>query len=375
MSETKERQIVKINKKHGGKEFRSFFHFVGKVKHVRKRDEGSNSWVDVPFVEEGISEKNMKPYKKLQLIVETAPTNELKVELFGMEQDYVYPFSSKHQQVAKVGWSDRYNKEKYPDETYHLISKPDWDKIDEYAKVLEKDVWVEVKGHYEPQEFTSEDGKQSLFVRRVINELKIVHDGQEIKQGRDKITYVTDFANPEFTEVNYFSMQVGIRSTYQDENTGDTKVNGVYLMYGKDRSEPVDVELMVYQKETPKGKRSLADAFATLEYGDFIEVFGRDNNRAEFEYRPVEVIVEDDPFADIDESQKQIRYERVALGTKKGLEITGVVAGTLIRNFLTEEEMTKSAQVTTESPFEQNNEDPFAQYSKPLDVNDDDLPF
>lgn len=357
---------VKVNKNHGGKEFRSFFQIVGQVKHVRKKNEITDSWDDQPIYE-ATKSRSERPMRKVQFNVETAMSNELKVELFGMEQESVWPFSSKHRKASKVAWADRNNKEKYPDDTYHLID-PDWDKAEKIKGEVEAGKWVEVKGHYEPNEFTNDDGDLFKNVRRVIDSVTVIENGQELKIGKDKINYVCDFNSPDFKEVNYFNMQVGIRSTYEDEKIGVTKVNGVILTYGKERSEPKDVELVVYQQEAEEGKKSLADAFASLEELDFIEVTGQDNNRATFAYVPVEEkLDESDPFADVDQSNKQVRMERVTNGAKKGLEVTGYVAGTLIRGFLTEQEISKTITTTTN--------DPFSDDGKPIDISDDDLPF
>ncbi|MFB5759005.1 hypothetical protein [Paenibacillus medicaginis] len=359
---------VKTNKNHGGKEFKGYFHFVGKLNPVRKKDEVTDNWEDQPIYEETKS-RSGKPMRKVHFNVETAEGNELKIELFGMEQAFVWPYSSTHNKAHKIVWSDRHNKEKFPDDTYHLID-PDWDKAEKVGQEVSSDKWVEVRGHYEPNEFTTDDGKEFKNVRRVFDSVTVIEDGQEIKLNKkEKLNYVCDFKSPDFKEVNRFNMQIGIRSTYADEAKGETRVNGVFLAYGKDRSEPKDVELVVYQTETTEGKKSLADAFASLEALDFIEVVGVDNNRATFAEVPVEDNVsDDDPFADVDESNKQIRYERVVNGSKKGLEITGYVTGTLIRKFLTEEEISKSIQTTNEDPFSGSSEDPFT-------FDEDDLPF
>ena len=121
--------------------------------------------------------------------------------------------------------------------------------------------WVEVRGQYQFDTFSPEDGEEKVFMKRIISSVRPIRDGlivnddgttQTVKHNGEEFDYVTDFNDPNFREVNYFSMQIGIRSTYQEEN-GDTKVNAVFLDYGKERSEPKDVELIVYQK-APEGK-------------------------------------------------------------------------------------------------------------------------
>lgn len=360
---------IEVNKDHGGKEFKSSFRFIGKVGKVSKKDQETDSWVKLPIYQQTTT-RTGKPRRVLKFEVETALSNRLRVELSGMEQQYAYPYSSTHKKSVKVAWADRNDKSKFPDNTYHAI-ETDWDKTERLGQLVNDGDWVEVRGQYQFDTFTPDDSnEEKVFLKRVIGSIRPIKDGlivnedgttQTVKHDGEEFDYVTDFNDPNFREVNYFSMQIGIRSTYQDEETGDTKVNASFLDYGKERSEPKDVDLIVYQKETSEGKKSMADAFASLNMGDFIEVVGQDNNRATFSYVDVvEELPSDDPFADVDDTEKVVRKERVTNGDKKGLEILRYVQGSLMRGFLTEEELRKTAEVTTDNPFENSDEDPFA---------------
>jgi hypothetical protein len=387
-----EKSLVKINKKHGGKEFSSFFRFIGQVKPVRKLNNKTGSWEEQPLFQETLTRTN-RPRRVLQFNVETAKSNELKVELNGMEQEYVYAYSSKHKQNIKLKWEDRHNKERWKDQneqvnnidnTYHLLL-PDWDKTYEFSQKVNIGDWVEVTGHYEPNEFPDSEGNERTVVKRIIDNIRLIKNGKvlgdngeerPIKLDGKEIKYVEDFNSPDFVEVNYFTMQIGIRSTYQDENTRDTKVNAVFLTYGKERSNPYDIELTVPYKEPSEGKTALADAFATLERGDFIQVEGIDNNRVEFVAVEVEENLDlDDPFVNVEE--KTVRTKWVVSGDKKGLEITSYVKGTLMKSFLTEQEITKEEKKNNENPFESNSEekDPFNDDDRLEDFTDDELPF
>jgi hypothetical protein len=379
MANDKEKKYeIKVNKKHGGKEFRSYFRFLGQVKPIRKKEEGSENWVDQPLYEQKKTRTD-KWRRVLQFEIETAKGNGLRLELAGMEQEFVYPYSSKHKKSIKVKWANKEDKTKWKDEngkvptkeiddSYHAIAT-EWDKAKSFAEMVKAGDWVEIKGYYDPNEFKTDEGEDRNTLKRIITSITPIVDGKLQVEGEEpkavfhegkEITYVTDFSSPDFKEVNYFSMQIGIRSTYQDETTKDTKVNGTLLTYGKDRSEPKDVELMVYYKEPEKGK-SLAEAFASLEQRDFIEATGQDNNRATYTYVEIEEeIPDDDPFADVDDTQKVKRKQRVTNGEKKGLEVTGYVAGSIMRGLLTEEEMRKTVETTSEAPFDTDSEsDPF----------------
>ena len=88
----------------------------------------------------------------------------------------------------------------------------------------------------------------------------------------------------------------------------------------------------------------------------------------------VEELASDDPFADVDETEKVTRKERVTNGDKRGLEITSYVQGSLMRELLTEEEFKKTAELTSENPFE-TSEDPFSQADNDPFGSDDADPF
>jgi hypothetical protein len=351
-----EKSSVKINKKHGGKEFYNYFRFIGQVKKFKKKED--DNWVEQPFFEQGITKTN-KARRVLQFVIETAKGNELKIENNGMERDFAYAYSSTEKKSHRLNWSDRNDKNKYPNETYHLLP-PEWDLVEQLALTLSEGSWVEVKGKYEFDTMTGENSQEINLVKRMVTEINPIVDGQEVRVGQDKFNYVTDFNSSDFKEVNTFRMQIGIRSTYQNESDKNTKVNGVYLAYGKECSAPKNVDLMVFYSEPEEGKAALADAFARLNRLDFVEIQGIDNNRVEYTYVPVEE-TSDNPFDDVDEQNKTVKMQRATSGSRKGLEILSYVQGTYIKDLLTEEEITQIEQT-------QNNDNP-------LVVDLDDLPF
>jgi hypothetical protein len=444
----KNRTTIKLNKKHEGKEFRNEFRFIGLVKPVRKKEQDSDNWFDVPFYQNTVTQTK-KDRRVLQFNIETAYRNELKVELAGMEKELAYVYSSKHRKSASVDWDSRLDKTAYPDETYHYIQQ-EWDKTESIGNLLVEGMWADVRGHYEFDTFKNDEGEEFKTVKRFIDQVYPLKNGEVVIKGlkkddtfraydaaengnylgmgkaddtglatikvgwlnpeggtlfvckvdgesegkrtpvvyneavaeTDRITvrnnitndiqligedgkkkyvpYVRDFRSAEFFEVNTFEMQIGIKSTYQDEQTKDTKVNAVYLDYGKEKSIPKDVELLVYYKEAEEGKKPFADAFGRLNRLDFLVVEGVDNNRAEFAMVEVSESEDDNPFEDVGE--KTTSYEQVTAGTKKGLEIIKYIGGTYKKELLSEEDITLD---------QKDNDDPFAQ----VDISDDDLPF
>ena len=325
---------LRINKKNQCKEFYSYFHFVGQVKrHVK----GAGDNAEIKPIYETTTTKTGKPRRVLQFDVLTNKYNKLKVELGGMEFESVTLYSSNAKKSYRIPWRDRHDKSKYPDPTYTIIGGTDWDNCELYGSLLAEGMWVEVKGKYEFGSYTNDEGKRYLTVKRKPTSIAAVADGQEITlRTKEKINYVCDFDNELFQEINNFNLEIGIKSVYQDDSR-NTKVNGVFLANGKDRSVPQDVELMVYYKEPQPGKQSLADAFTKLNRLDFVEVRGVDNNRPEFAEVTEVTVIDDDPFAEVDEKEANTR--KVISGNRKGLEVLSVVAGTAVKSLLTEEEI------------------------------------
>ena len=351
---------MKINKKTECKEFRSYFRFIGQVKQTITGT--SENFKVHPLFQSTITKTN-KPRRVLQFDVLTNKFNNCKVELAGMQKDFVYLFSSTEKKSQQIKWDDRLDKTKYPNNTYHYI-QVEWDLSQEIANTLNIDDWVEVKGKYQFDKFVNEEGKEYSVIKRIITSVEQIEDGQEIAlRNKTKIKYVTDFDSPDFVEVNYFGLEVGIKSVYQDEETKDVIVNGVFLDYGKEKSTPRDVKLSVPYKEASKGKTSLADAFAKLNEYDFLDVVGIDNNRPVFTEVEVEAS-EDDAFADVEETVAQT--QRVISGNKKGLEIIAVVKNSLQKGLLTQEEFEPTVEQTF-SGNEVNNDDevPFSDADMP----------
>lgn len=206
---------------------------------------------------------------------------------------------------------------------------------------------------------TSESGKFKVYNNLKecgVRVDKIDGSGYEYKD------YVMDFRDEKFHEINSFEMQIGIKSTYQDETTKDTKVNGVFLSYGKEKSQVDDVELDVFYEEPNEGYKAFADSFANLNPLDFLMVYGVDNNRAEFTLVEVQEAEDDNPFADVQD--KVVSYEQAASGTKKGLEIKGYIGGTYTKELLTEDEVFGSE-------VDRDSSDPFGS----IEISSDDLPF
>src|SRR5437764_5522854 len=91
-----------------------------KLKQTRGqfRVEGIATGLDRDNAFRSAETKGNKPYKSLRIGVQTSPTNTVNVELFGMEQEFVYAYSRNDKETRKYSWDDRDN---IPDEGYHLI--------------------------------------------------------------------------------------------------------------------------------------------------------------------------------------------------------------------------------------------------------------
>jgi hypothetical protein len=343
---------LKINKKHNGKEFYSYFRFVGQVKKYVSGI-GENSKIH-PIYEER-NTKSGKLRRTVQFNLFTTKYNNIKVEIAGMEKEFAYIFSSTNKTGKFIEWKNRNDKSKYPDSTYHLIGEA-WDLTKFISEQIKEDDWVDVKGKYQFDKFVNNNNNEVLVIKRIITSLEKIDNSQEIKINRNnKILYTCDFDSPKFNEINYFDMEIGIKSTYQDEKTKNTIVNGVFLDYGKIRSVPKDVKLTIYYKEPPEGKISLADAFVRLKELDFIRVNGIDNNRPIISLVPIEEN-EDSIFSNVD--NKEVELHSVISGNKKGLEITKIISKTYVKECLTKEEISNNLTDDFNSNID-DNELPF----------------
>ena len=346
---------MKNNKVHNGKEFQSSWKYVGQVaKHISGIKEESK---EVDFFTEKVTEVKGVPMRQVVFDVLTTKYNKIKVELSGFTQEFAYPYSSKHKKSSKVKWADRFNKDKYPDTTYHLIN-PDWDVCQTLGDTLKEETWVEVRGYYDFSTYTAEDGTTYPVIKRIIKNVNLItpkEDGKvfyisQDNKGNEKeieFEYICDFSDQNFKEINVGYVELGVRSTYQDETTKDTKVNAVYMGYGKEASIPKEFELMVYHKES--GKTSLADAFAKINRGDFVKVQVVDNNRPTFGQVEKVEEGEDNPFADVEEVVANTGW--AINGNKKGLEIIGQVSGTYIKGMLNEDELAGVPSEEEELPW------------------------
>jgi len=366
MADKKNQSPVKLNKKHQGKEFNSFYHFVGKIKQAEKWDNELNQPVKQKFYVEDETYSG-KPFRMLQFAVETAKDNDLDVRLKGYKNDYAYLYNSSTGESQSIKWDDRFDKSKYPNESFHLM-ETDWDKIERLNSLIVEGNWVEVKGEYEFGTFHNQEKGEINWRKRKIKDVEPVENGQDITVGKDKkvlmANYVTDFKDENFKEFNHVNMQIGINSVLEqkeDDPTQGVLVNAYFLDYGKEKSTPRKTQLKVDYNKPNEGKISLAEAFLKLERLDFLEVEGTDNNRPIF--GNVEVGAdkeeEDDPFEDLDEDEFSTKERKAITGTDKGVKIETFVKGSRIKNFLTEEEVTppKPKNEGKDNPFDNNNEE------------------
>ena len=373
----------KPNKNHGGKEFFNEFHFVGQVKKTVK---GVGDNAEVKPIFELTQTKTNKPRRVLQFDILTHKHNRLKVDMGGMEFPIVTLWSSTESKSAKIPWKDRLDKSKYPNTTYTIIGGTEWDNCATWGGLLSEGAWVEVKGVYEFDSYINPEGKVYLIVKRRPTSITFIKESEkisvhiayatqrleiaapeekiaiqkeldqwreeakehaiklangesdinEVTCNKQKIDYVCDFDSPDFQEVNHFVMELGIRSTYQDDETKNTRVNGVFLGWGKERSTPKNVELDVYYKPPVGNETPMADGFASLSRLDFVEVRGTDNNRLEFAEVEEEADDDFDPFANVLEQEAKTNI--AISGRRKGLEILAPI-GKPKKDFLTEEEI------------------------------------
>lgn len=307
---------------------------------------------------EGVS-KNGSEWRSIRFSVQTSPTNEVTVELFGIESDTVFSHNKKEKKTLKHPWVKR--SDALPD-GYELIGnhlglvKDDkgkniktilvnYDAVDYIKKNLQNGDSVWLSGEIEFGTY-EKDGKTRPQTRYVLKQVYKTSDP-------------VDFTAEGFEETSAFSQGIVINDVEKDSDTGKVLVHAYTINYkDKDTNKPVATNGLEINPEThPK----LASKFLTLKYGDFVEVVGNVRNEAVIEEAPEEE--EEDEWG----STRPSGFEnRGVKHTVSALVITGVTPGSYEEKKYTEDDLTADA---VEETFGKTSNDPFA------DDDDDSLPF
>jgi hypothetical protein len=280
----------------------------------------------------GIFEGNIKngahagnEYKSLRFGIKTSETNEVPVELFGMEFNEVKVYEALTKEERENGqvadevtleWEDR---DEIPDgyqlpffQQITLSLERDakgklirnqflaFDAVEEIFEKLEDGDCVYLRGNIEHSEYVGQDQKkhkQSKFVIKSISKTK-----KEV-----------DFLEDDFTEIANFEQQLVYIDSMMDNETNKLHVIGRTINY---KGEFTDIMFAVDNEKYPKLVKNIKKM---LKFGDLVTVFGNCVNRTVEQIQEVE---SDEEFDFGGEKPKS--YQRTINRTETELEIVDI---------------------------------------------------
>jgi single-stranded DNA-binding protein len=204
-----------------------------------------------------------KAYNTVKFGVKTSPINIINVELYGQEQDFVYPYSSVDKKSQKLAFKDRHNK---MDDTYHIIG------VNVTSEGSEKETYVEYDA-CEPIHQGFNDGDSVFITGELKPNSYISNSGELVSSFKYSIKSITfkekpvDFDDPKFKETASFEQDIVITDTSLDNKTNKVIVNGYAIGYADSFKQ---VQYVIHHDKNEK----LGNNFLKLKFGDYIKVLG-----------------------------------------------------------------------------------------------------
>lgn len=336
------------------------FKLMGKVKGI----ENENA------LREGTT-KSDKPYKALSFFVETSPTNAIKVEMFAMERDVVYAYSSKAKETKKVNWADRHKNhndykvigvrlglEKGEDGKNIVKQLVEWDAVEELTESLKDGDSVFVSGNIDFQQFKNKEG--------VLVESTKYQIGQVSKTKKP-----VDFDAEDFTEMSQFEQEVVITGAEIDKTDKENPKLMVTAKTINYKGEDTDTTFIVEAGKNDKLKKLATNMKKRFKFGDFIKVFGLCVNRTELE--EAEESVEEDDWGGETDVKDSFNNNYIRNYIQE-LQITSVDSSTYEPKKYKEEDFFNEDEDSFGDDNVDLDGDDFSDEDTGMD-DDDDLPF
>jgi len=207
--------------------------------------------------------KYNKLYKTVKFGVKTSSVNIINVELFGQEQDFVYPYSSTEGKSQKLAFKDRHNE---MDDTYHIIG------INVTTEGKGKETYVEYDAA-EPIHKGFNDGDSVFITGELMPNSFVSTSGDLVSSFKYSIKSITfkerpvDFDDPKFQETASFEQDIVITDTNLDKKANKVVVNGYSIGYADSFKQ---VQYVIHYDKNEK----LGNNFLKLKFGDYIKVLG-----------------------------------------------------------------------------------------------------
>lgn len=345
-------------------------------------------------------------YQSLRFGVKTSLTNEIFVELFGIEGEDVYAYKPPTKEeraknkkakgkTVKLSYEDRYD---IPD-GHNIVNgvRVSLERDDDNKLVTENLMKFEaVETIYE----TLEDG-DSVFVSGTVEHSEYINqEGKKVKQTKYILNNISKTKKPvdleaeDFEETASFSQEIVFVDKVYDKKTKKLQVIGRVINYD---GTYIDKPFIINTEK--KELADIAKAFnKNLKFGDFVEVVGLCHNRA------LTVEVEDDEVGERDSifggggATPKGQQKRTVTEREVALEITDIARNDKDKMIYElgkykEEDFVNSGLVEEDdidedededNPFEdddndndedEDGDDPFEDKKEPIEVSEDDLPF
>lgn len=305
-----------------------------------------------------------KSYRSIRFGVQTSLENTIYVELFGMEQDWVYPYSSKAKASKKIAFDQRNN----PPSGYHIIginmglekddkgkqvrkSMVEYDAVEYIHSILTNGESVQITGKVEYGEYENKQGEMVQQTRFVIGSIFVMD--KEI-----------DFEAEDFKEVSVFDQEFVYVDSEFDKESGKRFVTARVIGYA-DKFQ--DVTLVVEASKS-EGLKKLSDKIGKLKFGDFLKVIGKAVNRVDLVEAPEIEDGDDWGGEDVD------GYNRDSVKSYTNeLQITKVDPASFKAKMYKEEDFIVD-DLIDDGDIE-NEDNPFSDDNDDDNFGDDDLPF
>lgn len=290
-----------------------------------------------------------KRYKSVRFKVATSPNNRISVELFGMERDKVYPYSSKDKKTIELPWNKRFN----PPDGYKVIgvgvgleqdeegntvrkNYTDYDAVEAIKRNLHDGDCVQISGEIQFQQYVKND-ETFLSTKYVI---KNIFRQDEI-----------DFEDEKFEPLHSFQADIVVVDSEYDKDENKIYLNTYHIPYNNDGDVWVPAKYVV---DCSNVSEKFAKNMKGLKFGDFITVYGHCINGMVLEEE------EEDEWGGV-----KPKGFNVSGQSFNELQITGVDAETFVKkryredDFVVKQEFA-SKEDDAENPFiDSNGQNPF----------------
>ncbi len=288
-------------------------------------------------------------YKAVRFGIKTHRNNTAYVEIFGAEQDWVYPYSFTEKKSIKIPFEERFA----PPEGYKIIgvnlklgdkkeAYHDYDAIDVVKQKIQEGMPVFVSGEMRWEKYTNQEGNQITNYKLGLKYIGTAGD--------------MDFDDDKFKERCHFEQEIIVTDVIYNKETKKMIVNAYIILWnGKIIPGKFAIDVTTHE--------DMARTFKKFGFGDHIKVHGRIINRAE---------MVEGSSADSNAFGETNDMKLITKRTKELLILGGEV---LKKKKYKEEDFVQAEEQEEEKPKSKNDDDDEDIFGDINDAKDEDIPF